>query len=77
MRVEIGEHRCLTLSEVYNPIAIKTDAGIFFVVQCRSGIEIRHEDGLWFSWDEKGGPVEMNMDWLDERTRKAYNEEAK
>lgn len=54
---EEGAH--IEVSEAFNGFAIKSDAGTFAVCHRDQGIEIRLDDGPWFSWQEKKGPVRL------------------
>lgn len=57
MKVGIAEGReNIELSEVYNGVVIKTDAGDFAFCMRDAGIEIRLGDGPWYSWHGPKGP---------------------
>ena len=59
MKLDVREDYGIELSEVYQSISIKTDAGIFMLCQRDNGIEIRLNGGRWYSWQDSKGPVPL------------------
>ncbi len=59
MKIDVNEDYSFLLSEVYNGIGIKTDAGVFAICQRDGGIEIRLGDGPWYAWYDDEGPKSL------------------
>lgn len=47
------------VTEIYSNFVIKTDAGQFAICQRDSGIELHLDDGPWYTWQDKNGPVKL------------------
>jgi hypothetical protein len=56
MQLDISEDKTLILSDVFSGIGIKTDVGVFYFCQRDGGIEMRLNDGPWYSWQDPRGP---------------------
>lgn len=49
MKIEKKKDKPPIISEIYNPVGIETDDGIFYIAQRDSGIEIVFNEKLIFS----------------------------
>ena len=57
MRVDLDENLQLVLSEVYNGIGIKTDAGVYGICQRDGGIEVMLDGQLVFAHYSPSDPT--------------------
>lgn len=68
MKIEVSEDRDIVLSEVYNGIGVKTEAGTFGIAERDGGIEITLKGKLVYGHYPYGVYV---PDALDTREKKA------
>ena len=50
MKIELDKNSEFEISELYCGVSIKTDDGVFHVCERDGGLEIRFNNGAWYSW---------------------------